>query len=193
VPELPHDKRERLSRQTSINRQQAQLLSDEPKLADFFEQTVSELQQLDKEQTDIAAEEIKALVQRAANVILRDVRKLAAETLAITPANFAELVVLLHHGKLNPGAVPDVLAEMQKTGGDPDHILRNLGLEQVSEVAELERIIDEVIAENQDVVAKVKGGKETALQALVGQVMQKTRGKANPQVVIELLKQKITG
>jgi aspartyl-tRNA(Asn)/glutamyl-tRNA(Gln) amidotransferase subunit B len=196
VPELPHDKRERLMRQTSISREQAQLLADMPKLADFYEQTVSELQQLDKEQADIAADEIKALVQRAANVILRDVRAMAAgesKSLAITPANFAELVVLLHQGKLNPSAVPKVLAEMQKTGGDPDHILRNLGLEQVSDAAELERVIDEVIASNEDVVAKIKAGKDSALQALVGQVMQKTRGKANPKLAADLLKQKILG
>jgi aspartyl-tRNA(Asn)/glutamyl-tRNA(Gln) amidotransferase subunit B len=181
-------------RQTGIGQQQAQLLADLPQLADFYEQTVSELQQLDKEQANITTDEIEALVQRAANVILRDVRTIVAkekDTLTITPANFAELIVLLHQGKLNPSAVPKVLIEMQKTGGDPDHILKNLGLEQVSDSAELERIIDAVIAENVDVVGKIKAGKDTALQALVGQVMQKTRGKANPGMAADLLRQKI--
>ncbi|MFH1353714.1 MAG: Asp-tRNA(Asn)/Glu-tRNA(Gln) amidotransferase subunit GatB [bacterium] len=187
LPELPHDKRERLLRQHDISRQHARLLADSPALADFFENTASELQQLDNEQTDIDPKDLKSLVKTAANVILRyrPGRK-------ITPVNFAEVIVLLHQGRMNKNALSPVLAEMQKTGGDPDHILQNLGLEQVSNKNDLEKIIQEVINENEEVVAKVKAGKKSALQFLVGQVMQKTKGKANPGLVINILKKQIS-
>lgn len=186
LPELPHDKRERLLRQHNISEQHAALLANNPTLADLFESTVSELQQLDNEQANINAKDLKPLIKLATNIILR-----YQPGDKITPANFAELVVILYQGKINKNALPQVLDEMQKTGGDPDHILQNLGLEQVSDTGHLEKIIQEVIAENKDVVAKVKAGKDSALQFLMGQVMQKTKGKANPAVVIDILKKQI--
>jgi len=199
LPELPYAKQDRLRRQYGLSGQHALLLAANPLLADFFENTVSELQQLDNEQSDINPEDIKTLVLRATNIILKELRdiitkeKITVAKLKVTPANFAEVIVLLHHGQMNKNALPQVLNAMQKTGGDPDHILQNLGLEQVSDVGDLEKIIREVINENTDVINKVKTGKTSALQFLVGQVMAKTQGKANPQVVTDLFKKMILG
>jgi aspartyl-tRNA(Asn)/glutamyl-tRNA(Gln) amidotransferase subunit B len=199
LPELPHVKRQRLIRQLDISQQQAQVLADAPTLASFFESVVSELEQLDLDYADITSEEMQPLVRSAANVIMQEVRAILAAgqdgqtQLKITPADFAELIVLLHRGKMNKNATARVLAEMQRTGGDPDHILTNLGLEQVSDAAHLETISREVIAANQDIVAKIRAGKTAAIQALVGQVMQRTSGKANPQVVLEALQRLIQG
>jgi len=197
LPELPPAKRERFQRQFGISGQHANLFAEDQLLANFFENTVSELRQLDNEQTDIAPDDVPPLVRRATNIILGDLRELIAahqidaSTLKVTPANFAELVVLVHHGTVNQNAIPQILQEMQRTGGDPDHIIKNLGLEQVSKAADLEEVVQQVIDENQDIVDKIKAGKETARQALVGQVMAKTKGQANPKVVIDLIKQKI--
>jgi aspartyl-tRNA(Asn)/glutamyl-tRNA(Gln) amidotransferase subunit B len=197
LPELPSVKRERLIRQLGISSQHAQLLADLPPLANFFENTASEIEQLDQEQTNISPDDIPALVRRAANVILGELRRVSAKTKDgaapsnITPANFAELIVLLHQEKMNKNATPRVLAEMEKTGGDPDHILENLGLAQISSAADLTQVIEQVIAENQDVVAKIRAGKDAALKTLVGQVMQKTSGRANPKLAAELLRQKM--
>lgn len=197
VPELPHAKRERFQKQYEVSEQHASLLISDPILADFFENVVSELEQLDNEQRDIAPQDVSSLVKRALNITLNDLRtiidqnKISADTLKITPANFAEMIVLLHQGKMNSNATTDVLAEMQATGGDPDHILANLGLEQVSDTADLDQAIQEVIDEHPEVVAKIKSGKDSALQFLMGQVMQKTGGKANPKTVTDLLREKI--
>jgi aspartyl-tRNA(Asn)/glutamyl-tRNA(Gln) amidotransferase subunit B len=197
LPELPHVKQARFMRQYATPEQTAQTLVSYPHLADFFEKTVSEIEQLDQEQGDISTKDIKPLVKLAANIILRDLRdtlknsKTKPEKINITPANFAELIVLIHQGKISKNSLPKVLKEMQITGGDPDHIIQNLGLEQVSDTNELTSYVDEVIKDNPDIVAKIKAGKEGAIQFLMGQAMQKTKGQGNPQEIIQLLREKL--
>ena len=195
LPELPGSKRARFMKEFSISEQQAQLLIAAPELADFFEATASELLQLDKEREEITDAEMRELVSLASNVILRQLRALwrkdASTTQKITPANFAELIVLLHRRKINKEALEPVLAEMLRTGGDPDHIVQNLGLEQVGGAEELQAAVREVLEANPEVVEKVKAGKHGALQFLMGQVMKKAQGKADPQTVLQLLQAEI--
>ena len=197
LPELPTAKRDRLSQQTGVSEQAAQILADNKELSYFFEAAVSEIQQQDNEQVGILPSEQPELVKIATNLILRDVRQLMSASnlkfadLKITPENFAELVVLIHQGKLGKDASPQMLDEMQRTGGDPDPIMANLGLEQVSNTGQLETWVDQVIAGNVDIIAKIKGGKDSALQFLMGQVMAKSGGKADPKKVVEILRRKI--
>ncbi len=196
LPEFPHVRQARFIRQYATPEQTARILVDQPRLAEFFENTVSELQQLDQEQDDISSADIKPLVKLAANIILRNLRDIVkkpskTKEINITPANFAELIVLIHQGKVGKNSLPNILNEMQKTGGDPDHIIKNLGLEQVSDTNELSVHVDEVIENNPDIVTKIKAGKTSAIQFLMGQVMQRTKGQANPQEVIKLLQKNI--
>lgn len=199
LAELPSAKRNRFIDQYGVSADQAQLLVEDKEMAYFFEDVASELQQLDKEQVAIAPAAVPQLVSLASKIILRDVRamtgeqKLTYKDLKITAANFAELIALVHQGKISRSAVPAVLQEMQKTGGDPDPIIQNLGLEQVSGSGELTVWVEQVIAENPEVVAKIKTGKQGAIQFLMGQVMAKSGGKANPAQVVEILKKNILG
>jgi Asp-tRNA(Asn)/Glu-tRNA(Gln) amidotransferase B subunit len=85
-----------------------------------------------------------------------------------------------------------VLADMFVTGDDPRSIARSKGLEQVSDTGAIEAIVDEVIRENGDAAAKVRAGNLGTIGYLVGQVMKKSSGRANPQVVNELLRAKLT-
>ncbi len=188
VGELPGAQESRLIKEFGVTDQIAAQLVRLPDLTSFFESTCSELKQLDNEQTDISPAEIPALIQLAANLLLRYLKSDIAQA---TPQNFAELVVLIHHGKVNKGAAGDVIAEMTRTGGDPDHIIQNLGLEQVSDTNKLAAHIDAVIASNPDIVAKIKAGKTAATQALMGQVMGRTQGKASPAEVMKLLSEKL--
>ncbi|MEX2054863.1 MAG: Asp-tRNA(Asn)/Glu-tRNA(Gln) amidotransferase subunit GatB [Candidatus Andersenbacteria bacterium] len=196
LPELPQDVRARLQRQYGLPQQQATLLVDVPKSTDFFEATASELEQLERDTDGISKSALPELTHLAANMIIRNIRNLWAqlapdETFAVTAENFAELVALVYQNKVNKSAVEQILEEMQRTGGDPDPIIAKLGLEQVSDSGELEQLVEQVIAENPDVVAKIKEGKTSAAQFLMGQVMAKSKGKANPQVVTKLLLEKI--
>ncbi len=197
ITELPHEARARLQKQYGISLEHAQMFVGSKDLLSFFEDVASELEQLDKERVDVSSRSIPGLVKLAATWILRDIRqlmtdqKLTRKSLRISAENFAEVIVLLHQGKMNSYAVKPVLTEMQATGGDPDPILKKLGLEQVSGEDQLEKFVQEVIDENLEAVEKIKAGKEAALQFLMGQVMAKLKGSANPQVVIKLLRQKI--
>jgi len=80
-----------------------------------------------------------------------------------------------------------VLEEMFKKGGDPSQIIEEKGLIQVTDEVEIEKVVKEIISKNQKAVEDYKKGKETALQFLIGQVMAKTQGKANPEIVQENL------
>jgi aspartyl-tRNA(Asn)/glutamyl-tRNA(Gln) amidotransferase subunit B len=199
LTELPPQKRERLQRQYSMNVEQATLLSEQPLLASFLENTASELEQLDKEQVSVLPKEVPKLFKSATNLALRHLKpliekdRLTYETLKITPENFAEVVVLLQQGRLNRNALDQVLVEMQRTGGDPDAILQNLGVEQVSGEEHHEQYVQDVINGNPDIVSKITAGKDTAIQFLVGQVMAKTRGAGNPQVIRAMLTKHLRG
>ena len=106
----------------------------------------------------------------------------------ITPENYAELICFVASGKINSSAAQTVLLEMYKTGGDPSQIIESKNLLQVSDAGELENIVDKILSDNQQSVEDYHKGKENALKFLIGQVMKETKGKANPQIVQELLK-----
>lgn len=179
LPELPPARRKRFESEYGLPADQAQLFVDLPPLADYFENTISELKELDQN-----------LTKPAANLILRELKSLLPD-IKISPENFAEVVVLVEQGRITKTALPKLLAEMQATGGDPDPLIQKLGLTQVSDTGELDTIVAEVIAANPDVVAKIKAGKDSALQFLMGQVMAKTSGKASAPTVTALLKKKL--
>lgn len=193
LPELPWEARGRFIREYGVTAQQAELLLGNKDLAHFFEDTYSEIAQLDQERSEITPNDISKLASLATNIILQEFRLIweqeavAGEEIKITPENFAELVILVQQGKINSNAVKPMLTEMQKTGGDPDAVMQNLGLAQMSDTGELESIVQEVISENAQVVESIKAGNEAPLQFLMGQVMAKTKGKANPKVVMEML------
>jgi len=195
LPELPLQRHTRFMRQYGISDQQAKLLVDLPPYAGFFENVVSEIEQLDQDQVSITAHEVKKLVVKAGNMILHELRDVVGaipvDEWKVSASNFAELVVLVFQGKVNDGSVKQVLQEMQSTGGDPDHIIENLGLAQVSDSTELLTHVQAVIAANPDVVEKVQAGKGSATQFLMGQVMARTKGAANPQEVIKLLQEQL--
>ena len=85
-----------------------------------------------------------------------------------------------------------VFDEMFRTGADPSNIIEEKGLIQITDEREIEKTVKEVVAKNPKATEDYKKGKETALQYLIGQVMAKTQGKANPQIVNKILKQLLT-
>ncbi|MBI2063218.1 MAG: Asp-tRNA(Asn)/Glu-tRNA(Gln) amidotransferase subunit GatB [Candidatus Yanofskybacteria bacterium] len=113
------------------------------------------------------------------------------EGIKIEPEAFAELMVLVFHEKLSSTGAKTVLKKMAETGLHPEQIVRESGLEQISDSGELEVAVDEVIAKNAKALEDYKKGKVESLKYLVGQVMAVTHGKANPQVVGQILEQKL--
>jgi aspartyl-tRNA(Asn)/glutamyl-tRNA(Gln) amidotransferase subunit B len=183
LPELPEPKRQRARRRQRgrILRRQAEL-ADEA-LADFYEAAVT----------------AGAGPRAAANWVLRDVLRLLGtarveiEASKLKPEHVAELVKLVEGGQLSVRSAPEVLEESFNTGNPPEQVVREKGLSQVSDTAELEGIVDRVLAapQNARAVADYKSGKQSAAGFLVGAVMKETRGKANPGLVNQLLRQKL--
>jgi aspartyl-tRNA(Asn)/glutamyl-tRNA(Gln) amidotransferase subunit B len=113
------------------------------------------------------------------------------EGVKITPEAFAELMVMLFHEELSSTNTKLVLKEMAETGLHPSQIVKEKNLGQTSDIEEIGRAADEAIAKNPRAVEDYKKGKVETIKFLTGQVMALTRGKANPQVVSQLLEQKL--
>ncbi|HAS00035.1 MAG: aspartyl/glutamyl-tRNA amidotransferase subunit B, partial [Candidatus Moranbacteria bacterium GW2011_GWC2_37_73] len=94
-------------------------------------------------------------------------------------------------GKINSSAAQTVLKEMYHTGGDPSQIIEEKNLGQMEDASQLEAAVDSVLSVNEKSVVDYKAGKDNALKFLMGQVMKETGGKANPQVVMEMLINKL--
>ncbi|MBU2082325.1 Asp-tRNA(Asn)/Glu-tRNA(Gln) amidotransferase subunit GatB [Patescibacteria group bacterium] len=187
LPELPSGKRKRFKSEYGLTDNQINILVNNKKLAGFFENVLSELMNLESGDKN-------KLANLSANYILGDflglLNKSSAEVddTRITAEDFAELVGLVHKGDITTSAAKEVLKEMWATGKDPSNIIDEKDLGQVQDTDELKKAAEKIISKNQAAVADYKKGKEASLQFLIGQVMAVTRGKANPEIISDILK-----
>lgn len=195
LPELPDKKAERFQKEYGLPVEDVSILVSDKHLASYFEEVISELKE--KVNCDEFDLNEKKAVRLASNYMIVEIRKHLAEhnhsmvDLKITPENYAELICLVGSGKINSSAAQTVLFEMYKTGGDPSQIIEAKNLIQMDDEGELEKIINGIIADNEKSVSDYKAGKENALKYLLGQIMAKTKGKANPQKAQEILRGKM--
>ena len=195
LPELPEQKTKRFQEEYALPEDDVAMIISQKDLAAYFENVTGEI--YEKIDSGEFAIEKEKTVKLAVNYIITELRKHLQEKnenlkdIKITPENYAEFICILSEGKINSSAAQTVLAEMYKTGGDPSQIIEEKNLAQMDNSDELEKIIDEVLAKNEKSVADFKSGKENALKFLIGQVMAHTKGKANPQIVQEIVKNKL--
>ena len=109
----------------------------------------------------------------------------------ISPENLGQLIALISDGTISGKIAKDVFAEMMISKKSPSDIVKEKGLEQVSDDTEILKLIDKVISENEDKVKDYLGGKDKLFGFFVGQVMKMSQGKANPGIVNKLLKEKL--
>ncbi|HEY4474710.1 MAG TPA: Asp-tRNA(Asn)/Glu-tRNA(Gln) amidotransferase subunit GatB [Candidatus Paceibacterota bacterium] len=114
------------------------------------------------------------------------------EGFKISPEAFAELMVLIFHKELSSTGAKSVLKEMSETGLHPEQIMKEKNLGQVSDEGEIETVVEKVVVNNSQAVEDYKKGKEASLKFLIGVVMRESKGKANPQVVEEILRNKLS-
>ena len=192
IPELPQKRRERLKGEYQIDENAVEIFVYNKNLGEYFEKVISELP------PDLAREKLLKLIKLSSNYLITDLQGLlkgesvASTKFSITPENFAEFITLIEGGQISSKIAKMVLSEMFKNGADPSNIIEEKGLGQISDEKEIEQILEEVITQNPKVVEDYKSGKENAFQYLVGQIMAKTKGKAEPQLVNKLLKQFLT-
>ena len=196
LPELPQAKETRFVEEYGISIDDAATIADDKDFAVYFEAVMSELS--DKQASGEMKADIWRAYKLATNYLLTEIRKhlvKAGESIAdirITPENFAEFAGIVADGVVNSSAAQTLLEEMYQGGdNDPSHIVERLNLAQVNDADALGSAVDAVLAANEKSVADYHGGKSNALQFLMGQVMKDTKGKANPAVVMEMLRKKL--
>jgi aspartyl-tRNA(Asn)/glutamyl-tRNA(Gln) amidotransferase subunit B len=152
-------------------------------MADYFEAVAAALPKADPK---LAANWVMGELSAALNKA-----ELNLDASPISASTLAALLGRIQDGTLSGKLAKQVFEVLWTEGGEPDAIIEAKGLKQMSDSGEVERIIDEVLAANQKSVEEFRAGKEKAFNALVGQVMKATKGKANPAQVNELLRGKL--
>jgi aspartyl-tRNA(Asn)/glutamyl-tRNA(Gln) amidotransferase subunit B len=182
LPELPPQKRRRFVGSYGLPEYDAGVLTQEPAVADYFEAVARE----------------SGHPKAASNWVMTDVlRKLKDDqrgpaSAPVGPAQLAGLIRLIEDGTISGKIAKDVFERMWATGEGARAIVEREGLTQVSDEGALRQAVAEVIAESPQQVATYRSGKAATLGWLVGQVMRRTGGKANPQLVNELLKKALS-
>ena len=188
MPELPDDKRARLIAQFGLPIYDASVIVSEREIADYFEAAVTTLTATDKAQgAKMIANWLMGEVFAAMN---RDGRTM--ETLSLKAEHLAGLIDLILDNTISGKIAKDVFSKMWETGKAPATLVEELGLKQITDTSVIEQAVDTVLAQNADKVAEYKSGKEALFGFFVGQVMKATQGKANPGLVNDLIKRKLT-
>jgi aspartyl-tRNA(Asn)/glutamyl-tRNA(Gln) amidotransferase subunit B len=181
LPELPEMRKKRFISNFKLPEYDAEILTSTRQLADYYEKVIS----------------VTNDYKSASNWVMGDVLKIMKETkieitdFPISANNIGNLIELINNGTISGKIAKDIFPEMLKTNEDPGKIVKDKNLVQISDTSALEKIIDEIIANNKAQVQQYLDGKESVLGFFVGQVMKISQGKANPKVVNELLKSKL--
>jgi aspartyl-tRNA(Asn)/glutamyl-tRNA(Gln) amidotransferase subunit B len=177
LPELPDAKKARFISQYDLPDYDAGVLTAEKALANYFEDCVRDFPQAKKVSNWIMSELMRELKKEDQGI----------ETCLVTPPALARLLALVEEGTISGKIAKTVFMEMIAGGKDPDAIVKEKGLIQISDTGSLEALAREILAANPKEVADYRGGKTKVMGFFVGEIMKKTKGQANPKVVNQLL------
>ena len=183
LPELPPQRRARFVGEHGLSETEAGILTTSRAVADWFEAAVAAYGGDAKKISNWIIADLYGLLNEA-GIDLAESK--------IVPSQLAQLVSLVDSGSISGKQAKTVLGEMFRTGDDPESIAKEKGLQQISDSSAIESVVDEVIAEQAEAAEKVRAGQTNTIGFLVGQVMRKTKGQANPGVVNELLRKKLS-
>ncbi|MEW6526546.1 MAG: Asp-tRNA(Asn)/Glu-tRNA(Gln) amidotransferase subunit GatB [Spirochaetota bacterium] len=181
LPELPHQKRIRFMQQYGLPEYDAQVLTTTKQLASYYESVVADGVQPKKASNWIMSE-VLAKIDDPETI----------DSFIVKPKDLAILLKRIDDATISGKIAKTVFEEMLETGKNPDTIINEKGLRQVTDTGAIESIIDEVLKNNPKSVEDYKSGKDKALKFLIGQVMKESKGKANPQMVNDILIKKLS-
>lgn len=179
LPELPDARRQRFIEEFDLSQYDAGILTSSRELADYFEAACGLFHNPKKISNWIGTE------------LLRDYGPENISACRITPEHLARLLNMIEEGIISGKIAKTVFSEMLESGNDPDFIVKEKNLVQVSDEGQLLAVVREIIAENPEQVQQFREGKTKVMGFFVGQLMQKTRGQANPQVANKLFQQEL--
>jgi aspartyl-tRNA(Asn)/glutamyl-tRNA(Gln) amidotransferase subunit B len=199
LPELPQQRRERFTKQYDLPEKDIELFTTNKSLGDYFEHVASELLSFDKlgHLKKPEPEHQNKLFKLASNYLITELKRMTEEVSAelvdtkVLPEMLADLVVRIFHGEISSSGAQTALKEMFATGASPGKIIEEKDLAQLSNVGDLEMAVNKVIANNPQAVGDYKKGNQAPIKFLIGAVMRETKGKANPQVVEEILEKRL--
>lgn len=178
LPEMPDQKIKRFVRDYSLTHDEAVLMSSERGLSEFFESVVT-----------LGAPARMTAGWTATQLLpaLKAHGQTPADT-NITPERFAGLIQLLERDEINSNSAKSVLEKLFEMDGTPEEIVEQFGFRQVSDTADLEKLVDKVLSDNASAVDNYKNGNKKSMGFLVGQAMKASQGKANPKLVQEMIR-----
>ena len=182
LPELPDAKRERFEQQYKLAPDDARLLTETPEHAAAFEESAA------LSTTEHATAIARWLIGDVAALLNQRGPDAVLEDLKLTPTHIAELVELVEGGAITGPTAKEVLQAASESGEMPKAIVERRGLGRVDDAGELDGIAASVIEANPKAVEDYRGGKESAIKFLVGQLMRETRGRSDPNTAADLLR-----
>lgn len=181
IPELPDARKNRYMEELDLPEYDATVMTNSKQMADFFEEAIAHGADM-KQVSNWLMGEMSAYM----NKHLKEL-----DELAITPEALAKMIQLIADGTISSKIAKKVFAELVEHGGDPEKIVKEKGLVQISDEGQLKEIISKVLDENEQSIIDYKNGKNKAVGFLVGQVMKATKGQANPPMVNKILLEEI--
>ncbi|MBU4128914.1 Asp-tRNA(Asn)/Glu-tRNA(Gln) amidotransferase subunit GatB [bacterium] len=189
LPELPEARKARFIKDYKIPDYDASILTSSRELADYYEECVKA-----RRKSQVASRRFnKGIANWIMSELLRELKEknMGIKECKVAPEHLAEMIALIDKGGISGKMAKEIFVEMFKTGRKASQIVEEKGLVQISDEEVLAKIVDKILKENPKVIEDYEKGKEKALGYLVGQVMKKTNGTANPRLVNKLLKKKI--
>jgi len=183
LPELPSEKRERFVKQYSIPEYDAAIITSTKPLSIYYEESVRIFPEPKTVSNWIMGDLLRELK--------RDEREI--DQCPVTPSHLAEMLSMIKDGTISGKIAKDVFEEMYRTGEEPSKIVQEKGWIQILDKGEIERAIEKAMQANPKQVEDYRKGKEKLFGFFVGEVMKETKGKANPKLLNELLKEKLKG
>ncbi|MCX7765227.1 MAG: Asp-tRNA(Asn)/Glu-tRNA(Gln) amidotransferase GatCAB subunit B, partial [Candidatus Sumerlaeia bacterium] len=181
LPEMPLQKKARFITQYKLTEEEAELMSAERDVAEYFESVVKNNVFPRIAAQWIATRLLPALKERQQEIC----------SSPVTPSRLAELLAMLEREEINTKTAREILLQMFESDKSPVEIVTDKGIKQIADVEELEKILEHIINANPEAVANLRQGKKQAASFLIGQAMQASQGKANPRVLAELLAKKL--
>ena len=183
MPEFADEKAKRFINEYKLNEMEAATLSSEQELAEYYEEVVKV-----SDDARLAANWVLTEILR----VLKE-KNISIEEFSIEPENIGKLIKLIKANTISSKIAKDVFEILLSENKDPEVIVKEKGLVQITDNSEIEKIVEQVLAENPQSVEDYKAGKSNALKYLVGQSMRLSKGKANPQMINEMILARLEG
>jgi aspartyl-tRNA(Asn)/glutamyl-tRNA(Gln) amidotransferase subunit B len=181
MPELPEERRDRFINQYSLPRYDADILTSSRELADYYESILK------------VTDDYKSASNWVMTEVLKNIndQKISVAQFPVSANNIGKLINMINENLISGKIAKDIFPEMLKTNRDPNEIVKEKNLMQITDTSEIENAIDKILSSNPKQVEEFLSGKDKVLGFFVGQIMKETKGKANPQIVNELLNKKL--